>query len=183
MRREGICVVDGVFEAVADEGDADADVQATAQSVVFHQASAIDAAAVAQVQATLRKCILRAFVARGLLESCDAKDMLAYQHSGFSVDAGVCIEANDRAGLERLRKEGAALVYRCAKQRSEPTSDKRGAKVHELQLTPLELIDRIAALVPPPRTHRHRYFGVLAPNSPLRAAVTAMAASTKFRGI
>ncbi len=28
----------------------------------------------------------------------------------------------------------------------------------------LELIDRIAALMPPPRTHRHRYFGVLAPN-------------------
>ena len=46
----------------------------------------------------------------------------------------------------------------------------------ELHLTPLELIDRIAALVPPPRTHRHRYFGVLAPNSPLRDAVTAMAA-------
>ena len=44
-----------------------------------------------------------------------------------------------------------------------------------LHLTPLELIDRIAALVPPPRTHRHRYFGVLAPNSPLRAAVTALA--------
>ena len=43
-------------------------------------------------------------------------------------------------------------------------------------LTPLELSDRIAALVPPPRTHRQRYFGVLAPNSPLRAAATAMAA-------
>jgi hypothetical protein len=40
------------------------------------------------------------------------------------------------------------------------------AKVDELHLTPLELIDRIAALVPPPRTHRHRYFGVLAPISP-----------------
>ena len=77
--------------------------------------------------------------------------------------------------MDRLRKEGAALVYRCAKQHSEPTSDKRGAKVDELQLTPLELIDRIAALVPPPRTHRHRYFGVLAPNSPLRAAVVTMA--------
>ena len=72
-------------------------------------------------------------------------------------------------------KEGSKLVYRCAKQRSEPTSDKRGAKADELHLTPLELIDRIAALVPPPRTHRHRYFGVLAPNSPLRAAVTALA--------
>jgi hypothetical protein len=45
----------------------------------------------------------------------------------------------------------------------------------ELVLTPLELIHRIAQLVPPPRTHRHRYYGVLAPNSPLQAAVTAMA--------
>ena len=42
-------------------------------------------------------------------------------------------------------------------------------------LTPLELIDKIAALVPPPRVHRHRYYGVLAPNAPLRAAVTALA--------
>ena len=55
------------------------------------------------------------------------------------------------------------------------TSDQSCAKADELHLTPLELIDRIAALVPPPRTHRHRYFGVLAPNSPLRAAVTALA--------
>jgi hypothetical protein len=31
----------------------------------------------------------------------------------------------------------------------------------------LELIDRLAALVPPPRIHRHRSFGVLAPHSPL----------------
>lgn len=45
----------------------------------------------------------------------------------------------------------------------------------ELHLTPLELINRIAALVPLPRTHRHGYFGVLAPNSPLRAAATALA--------
>ena len=140
-----------------------------------------------------RRRILRAFVGRGLLESCDAKEMLAYQHSGFSVDAGVCIEADDRAALERLlrycarppfamdrlRKEGCDLVYRCAKQHSEPGSDKRGAKVDEITLTPLELIDRIAALVPPPRTHRHRYFGVLAPNSPLRAAVTALAQPAK----
>ena len=84
------------------------------------------------------------------------------------------IEADDRAALqrllrycarppfamERLRKESAELVYRCAKQHSEPGSDKRGTKADELALTPLELIDRIAALVPPPRTHRHRYFGV-----------------------
>ncbi len=38
----------------------------------------------------------------------------------------------------------------------------------------LRAFDCIAALVPPPGTHRHRYFGVLAPNSPLRCAVTAI---------
>ena len=75
----------------------------------------------------------------------------------------------------RLCKEGAALDYRCAKQHSEPGSDKRGARLDELHLTPLELTARIAALVPPPHTHRQCYFGVLAPNSPLRAAVTALA--------
>ena len=31
--------------------------------------------------------------------------------------------------------------------------------------------------MPPPRIHRHRYFGVLALNSPLRTAVTALAVS------
>jgi hypothetical protein len=44
-------------------------------------------------------------------------------------------------------------------------------------LTPLELIDTIAALLPPPRKHRLRYFGVFAPNSPLREFVTAMVRS------
>ena len=184
-----VCVVDGVFEAVAGNADDDADAQVTSPDVIFQPASAIDETVAAQVQATLRRRILRAFVGRGLLESFEAKDMLGYQHSGFSVNASVCIEGQDRAGLERLlrycarppfamdrlRKEGAALVYRCAKQRNEPTSDKRGTKVDELHLTPLELIDRIAALVPPPRTHRHRYFGMLAPNTPLRAAVVTMA--------
>ena len=42
-------------------------------------------------------------------------------------------------------------------------------------LTPLELIQRLAALIPPPRRHRHRDCGVLAPNAPLRSAVTALA--------
>ncbi len=174
-----VCAVDGGFEEVP--------------GIVFHPASAIDETAVAQVQTDLRRRILRAFVGRGLLESCDAKDMLAYQHSGFSVDASVLIEAHDRAALERLlrycarppfamdrlHKEGAELVYRCANQRSEPGSDKRGARADELHLTPLELIARIAALVPPPRTHRHLYFGVLAPNSPHRAEVTDMAQPAK----
>ena len=91
-----VCAVDGVFEEVAGEGDVDAAPRASPPGIVFHPASAIDEAAVAQVQTDLRRRILRAFVGRGLLESCDAKEMLAYQHSGFSVDAGVCIEAHAR---------------------------------------------------------------------------------------
>ena len=185
-----VCVVDGVFEEVQRDGVAGD--KPAAPGVIFHRASDIDAEAVTQVQATLRRRILRAFVGRGLLESFEAKDMLAYKHSGFSVDAGVCIQAQDRAGLERLlrycarppfamerlRKAGSELVYRCGKQHSEPRSDYlRGTKADELHLTPLELIDRITGLVPPPRLHRHRYFGVLAPNSPLCTAVTAMAAA------
>ena len=74
--------------------------------------------------------------------------------------------------MHRLRKAGAALVYRCAKQHSEPGSVKRGAKADELHLSPLELIARIAALVPPPGKHLHRFYGVPASNSPLRPAVT-----------
>lgn len=147
-------MVDGVFEEVAGTAEtAQVDVQATAQNVIFHPASGIDVDAVARVQSDLRRRIPRALVRRGLLESCDAKDMLAYQHSRFSVDAGVCIESHDCAALERLlpycarpplaldrlRKEGAALEYRCAKHHSEPSSDKRGARVDELDITMLEL--------------------------------------------
>jgi hypothetical protein len=36
-------------------------------------------------------------------------------------------------------------------------------------------LDRLADLVPVPRTHRHRYHGVFAPNHKLRRAVTALA--------
>ncbi len=52
----------------------------------------------------------------------------------------------------------------------------------QLRLTSLELIDKLAALVPPPRIHRHRYYGVLAPNSPFRASVTAMAGLSLAHG-
>jgi hypothetical protein len=47
-------------------------------------------------------------------------------------------------------------------------------------LTPMQLLDRLAALIPPPRKRRHRTIGVLAPNSPLRAAVTALAQPTEI---
>ena len=70
--------------------------------------------------------------------------------------------------LERLRELDAEhLLYAHTKPGPGDTGP--------LVLTPLELIDRIVALVPPPRIHRHRCYGVLALHSPLRTAVTALA--------
>ena len=167
------CIVDGVFEPAADE----------TAGAVFHAANGLDAVALADVQAQIRRRILRAFVRRGLIDKSDGKEMLGWEHGGgFSLDASVCIEGRDRAGLERLLRycarppfalehlhtlDAEHLLYHNPKPRSDSPRD--------LALTPLELIDKIAALVPPPRAHRHRYYGVLAPNSPMRAAVTALA--------
>ena len=149
-----VCVVDGVFETVAGpaqpvDAAAQANPEPQAQSVISHAATGLDEAAFRKVQANVRKRILRAFVARGHIEACDAKDMAAYAHGGgFSVDAGVRIEVPDRAGLERLlrycarppfamerlKQRGADLVYRCGKGHSEPLqSDKYSG---ELVLTP-----------------------------------------------
>ena len=65
---------------------------------------------------------------------------------------------------ERLREiDAERLVYE---------SIKRARGSGSLILTPLELIEHLAALIPPPRRQRHRYFGVLAPNAPLRGPVT-----------
>ncbi len=70
--------------------------------------------------------------------------------------------------LERITKQSDGnIIYRLNKPLANGQS--------QLKLSSLELIDKLAALVPPPRIHRHRYYGVLAPNSPFRASVTVMA--------
>ena len=118
------------------------------------------------IQETVRRRVLKLFVRRALLEADEAQAMGQWGNSGgFSVDASVRIEAWDRAGLERLLRYCAraplalerltwaqakleTLLYRLPK----PLPDGRTA----LCLTPLELLDRLAVLIPPPRLHRHR---------------------------
>ncbi len=41
-----------------------------------------------------------------------------------------------------------------------------------LRLSAFEFLDRLAAILPPPRIHRHRYHGAFAPNASLRSLVT-----------
>jgi hypothetical protein len=125
-----------------------------------------------------------AFKRRGLLAPEAAAEMQQWRHGGgFSLNAEVRAEATDRKGLERLLRYCARpifaserLVWARAGQRliyQLPRPGPLGQTA--LALTPLELLDRLAVLIPPPRRHRHRYHGVLAPNAPLRAAATARA--------
>ena len=163
----------------------DARVSGTSTSTVGDDwASGLGAAEQARVEAKVRTRVLRWMARQGLLEPEEAKAMQAWEHGGFSVDARVRVEASDRAGLERLLRycaRGPLALERLERDPDEPerlfyhlpkpTADGRVA----LTLTPLELLSRLAALIPPPRVHRHRYAGVLAPHSPWRAAVTAWA--------
>jgi len=134
--------------------------------------------------------------------------MLAWGHSGFSVDASVRISLDDRDvpsfykslehllrycarpafAIERLAviggRDGKVTQVRYTlprhkrgewigrgRSKKSTTPDEQGV----VSLSPNELLDRLADLVPPPRKHRHRYHGVFAPNHPLRPRVTAMA--------
>jgi hypothetical protein len=111
------------------------------------------------VQACARWRRLRVFVRRGLLPGDDARAMAQWPHGGgFSVDGSVRIEAADRAGRERLprycarppfalnwlrERDPERLLYEVTK----PGLGGNGP----LLLTPLQLLDRLAALVPPSR--------------------------------
>ncbi|MBA3506869.1 MAG: transposase [Betaproteobacteria bacterium] len=139
-----------------------------------------------QANVRRRRRLLQSFVRRGLLAQEDAQAMAQWAHGGgFSVDGSVRIQAADRAGRERLLRYGARPPFALDRLRElnperlryEGTKPGPGGSA-SLLLTPLELRDRRAALVPPPRIHRHRYLGVLAPHSPLRAAALAVPALT-----
>jgi len=164
-------VIEGVFEADASG------------AATFHESSAPDQKLLDEVQAKVRRRLLRALARRGVLEPEDAETMASWEHGGgFSLDASVRIEGADRQGLERLWRYCARPSFALERLREidaehlvyESVKPGPGGSV-SLMLTPLELIERLAALIPPPRRYRHRYYGVLAPNAPLRAQVTALA--------
>ena len=95
---------------------------------------------------------------------------------GFSLEAGRHLHAHDRQGLEALCRY--ALRPPLALSRLSEAADGRlvlrlRRPAHDgtvaIAFTPLELLRRLAALVPPPRAHLVRYFGVFAPGSKLRS--------------
>ena len=98
---------------------------------------------------------------------------------GFSLHAGIDIEPHQRARLERLCRyvsrppvaEERLALTASGQVRYTLKTPYRDGTTH-IVLEPLDLMARLAALVPPPRMHLTRYHGVFAPHSKLRAAVT-----------
>jgi hypothetical protein len=106
----------------------------------------------------------------------DAEDLPVLQGErcasvgGVSVHANVAVPARDRRRLERLCRYGARppvaterlsrledgrLLYRLKRRWRDGTT--------HVVFTPQELVEKLAALVPPPRFHLVRYHGVLGP--------------------
>jgi putative transposase len=94
---------------------------------------------------------------------------------GFSLHANTHLHANDRQGLERLCRYGArgALALErlsraedghIAWRMKRPLPD---GTTH-LLFTGLELLRRLASLVPPPRANLTRFHGVFAPGAKVR---------------
>ena len=98
--------------------------------------------------------------------------------AGYSVHAGVCIPAHDRMRLEPLaRYAGRPPV---ATERLSLLPD--GRLLYHLKhrwrdgtshviFEPLEMVEKLAALVPPPRFNLVRYYEILAPSATWRPLV------------
>ena len=99
-------------------------------------------------------------------------------YEGYNLHAGVGLKASDRTGLERLcryvlrpplakarleRREDGTVVVGLKRVWSDGTTG--------LVFSPLELIERLAAIVPPPRANQVIYRGVLAGNAAWREEV------------
>ena len=118
---------------------------------------------------------------------------LCYASSGFSLHAATRISANDKDNLERL----CNYVSRPPLARgslAQISDDEYSFKLKtpwsdgttHLILSPMELIEKLAALVPPPRINLVRYHGVLAPNAKNRDEIVPQKADDeelqKMRG-
>jgi hypothetical protein len=115
-----------------------------------------------------------------------AKGKLCYSVGGFS------LHANTTTNTLQRKKLGGLIEYIArgplANDRLEILADKKvklrlktpytDGTTHIL-LSFSEFIEKLVALIPPPKTHLVRWSGVLAPNSPLRKQITLRPAKKK----
>jgi hypothetical protein len=97
---------------------------------------------------------------------------------GFSLHAQTQIPAHRRDQLERLIRSTARGAVSLERLTQDTTGDLVYTFTHPwsdgttgIRLAPLELLEKLAALVPLPHVHLVRYGGCLAPHSHLRGAI------------
>ena len=112
----------------------------------------------------------------------DFSQPLCADMDGFSLHAAVRCGADERQALEQLCR----YITRPALANERVQTNAAGEVVLELKtpwrdgtthlvMSPLEFMQRLAALVPRPRLHLIRFHGVLAPNAKLRSQVVPQA--------
>jgi hypothetical protein len=100
-----------------------------------------------------------------------ALDRLRIEREPGARDQPALADETHRSGAGPTpRGSEFADVRRVYYRPARPTPDGRAL----LALSPLEFLNALSHLIPPPRVHRHRYHGVLAPNARLRARVVAL---------
>lgn len=93
------------------------------------------------------------------------------KYSGFSLHAGVACKASERKKLERICR----YISRPSLSEERLSKNANGQVVYKLKnaydngtghivLEPLDLLARLASLVPRPRVNLTRFFGVFAPH-------------------
>ena len=153
----------------------------------FYPAPPLDAREIEKLVEGLRRRILKRMLRLQAIPEASAAEMLLWPHSGFSLDGGTCVEAEDRAALERLLLYVLRPAFSLKQLTYKPEVDlvryhtKNGGHgggtefSRELEWSGVEFVKRVAALVPPARRHMVRYYGALGPRSPLREAVSSAA--------
>jgi hypothetical protein len=91
---------------------------------------------------------------------------------GFNLHAGVAVAGDDDLGRERLMRYGARPPFALDRLRRLPDGriayrikKLRDGRAKHRVMTPLELLARLSAIIPPPRFPLVRYAGVLGPRS------------------
>lgn len=143
----------------------------------FYPAPAPSTKELEELTERLRRRILRRM--KGAVPEAAILDMLAWPHSGFSLNASVRIEAHDRTALGRLLRyvlRPALSLQKLSYDAEQSLVRYRPGKAGLPSVptwSPLEFMERFAAIIPPPRKHLVRYYGALGPRSRLRRALTA----------
>ena len=124
---------------------------------------------------------------QGMPRETTSRQPLCADIDGFSLHAAVRVEALDRKRLEQLCRyitrpalsDERVQLNAAGQVELKLKTPWRDGTTH-LVMSPLEFMQRLAALVPLPRLHLIRFHGVLAPNAKLRPGVVPKADSTQM---